>query len=263
MTDSELGGAGPSSTQHPSAHGRRQAPDAPARRRWESWTEWPLVIASGVFLFAYSWTVLDRTTPPALQTALSACLVIVWAAFTADYVIRLALTPKHGRRAFVRGSRIDLLSVFVPIARPFRLLTHLRRLPWFGGHGGSPIRSRVIVYALSYAVMYVYVISLAVLAAERDAPKATIVSFGDAVWWACVTLATVGYGDFAPVTVVGRVLAVVLMAGGVAIIGTASATVVSYLSERIAASHAEHARQHPEEYPTGQDTQRGPGGSAH
>ncbi|MGG7465903.1 potassium channel family protein [Plantibacter sp. YIM 135347] len=217
---------------------------APARDRWESRTEWPLIVASGAFLVAYSWTVLDQTTPPALQSALSTSLAIVWVAFALDYAVRLVLTPKHGHLAFLRGSLSDLLSVVVPIARPFRLLKNLRRLPWFSGRGGAPIRSRIIVYGLSYAVMYVYVIALTVLAVERTAPNATIVSFGDAVWWACVTIATVGYGDFAPVTVVGRMLAVLLMAGGVAIIGTASATIVSYLSERIAASHAEHDRGH-------------------
>ena len=40
--------------------------------------------------------------------------------------------------------------------------------------------------------------------AERDAPGANITSFGEAIWWAVVTLATVGYGDTYPVTVPGR-----------------------------------------------------------
>ena len=79
--------------------------------------------------------------------------------------------------------------------------------------------------------MFIYVIALTELRLERYAPGANITSFGDAIWWAFVTIATVGYGDYYPVTVPGRFFAVVLMLGGIGIVGTASALVVSYLNE--------------------------------
>ena len=79
-----------------------------------------------------------------------------------------------------------------------------------------------------------FFLALATLQAERDAPGANIVTFGDAIWWAIVTIATVGYGDLYPVTPLGRFYAVLLMAGGIAIVGTASATIISYLNERVA-----------------------------
>ena len=59
-------------------------------------------------------------------------------------------------------------------------------------------------------------------------------TFGDSIWWAIVTITTVGYGDLYPVTPPGRFYAVLLMAGGIAIVGTASATIISYLNERVA-----------------------------
>ena len=68
--------------------------------------------------------------------------------------------------------------------------------------------------------------ALAVYAVERDAPGSRMNTFGDAIWWACVTLFTVGYGDIFPVTTPGRVYAVLVMLGGIAIIGVASAIVV-------------------------------------
>ena len=129
----------------------------------------------------------------------------------------------------------------VPLFRPFQLLKYLPRLRWFKGSSGDSVRSRIVVTALAYATLFIYVIALAVLAVERNAPHATILTFGNAIWWACVTVTTVGYGDFFPVTATGRILAVVLMAGGVAIIGTASAIVVSIVSERVSLAHQQHA----------------------
>jgi voltage-gated potassium channel len=98
---------------------------------------------------------------------------------------------------------------------------------------GTAIRVEIVAYALAYAVFFVYFIALATLDAERHAPGASITTFGDAIWWAIVTLATVGYGDVYPVTTIGRIYAVMLMVGGVAIVGTASALVISYITERI------------------------------
>ena len=67
----------------------------------------------------------------------------------------------------------------------------LRRLPIFGGIG--------------------------VYLTEHGHPGANITNLGDALWWAVVTIATVGYGDYYPVTAVGRVIAVFIMLGGIGI----------------------------------------------
>jgi len=48
-------------------------------------------------------------------------------------------------------------------------------------------------------------------------------------------MTSTGYGDYVPITVHGRILAVLLMFGGLAIVGVATATIISYLTERIAA----------------------------
>ena len=200
------------------------------RLRWESYTAWPGIVASGVFLVVYSWNILQEQQPPGLRLGLLFVLGAIWLFYALDYVVRFVLA-EH-KRNFVRHSLIDLLSVFLPLARPFRLLTGLTRIHALRGNSPSHLRRRVLIVAGTFVVMFIYVISLAEFQVERYAQGSNIRSFGDAVWWACVTMATVGYGDYYPVTVPGRVLAVVLMMGGVAIVGTASATIVSYLNER-------------------------------
>lgn len=215
----------------------------------------PLLLASAAFLLAYSWLILSRERHTWIDLVFLIVLLVVWASFIVDAIVRLMLTARRDRLSFVRHHRIDMLSAIVPILRPFGLLRYLPRLRGFRGDGGNSLRSRFVLTALAYEAMFVYVVSLGVLAVERGAPHATILSFGDAIWWACVTVATVGYGDFVPVTVLGRLLAVLLMVGGVVIIGTASATIVSYFNERLA-----QAREHLEEERRRATEQRGGAG---
>jgi voltage-gated potassium channel len=81
--------------------------------------------------------------------------------------------------------------------------------------------------------MLVLVGALAVLDVEQGAPDAKIVNLGDAVWWAITTITTVGYGDLYPVTVLGRVVAAALMMSGIAVIGVITASIASWLLQRI------------------------------
>ncbi|WP_348786907.1 ion channel [Leifsonia sp. NPDC080035] len=214
--------------------------DDAKRKRWEQATAWPGIGASVVFLIAYSWTILQPGMPHAVYLALIGVLGLIWVLFLLDYTVRLVYA--EDKRRFVRRNAVDLLSVLLPLARPFRLLGDLGRVPLLRGNTASHLRRRVLIVAGSFVLMFVYVISLAVYQVERYAHGSNIRSFGDALWWACVTMATVGYGDYYPVTVTGRLLAVVLMIGGIAIVGTSSATIVSYLNERT--QHLRQRHQH-------------------
>lgn len=55
------------------------------------------------------------------------------------------------------------------------------------------------------------------------------ISFGNALWWSIVTLATVGYGDISPVTIGGRAIAVVVMIMGIGLLGMCSAAIATVL----------------------------------
>ena len=60
-----------------------------------------------------------------------------------------------------------------------------------------------------------------------------IESFGDALWWAMATVMTVGYGDMYPVTAAGRLIATALMIAGIAVLGVVTASLASWLIERV------------------------------
>ena len=59
------------------------------------------------------------------------------------------------------------------------------------------------------------------------------------MWWSLVTITTIGYGDLAPVTAVGRCAAVLLMVGGVALAGVVTATLASWVISLVAEESAE------------------------
>jgi voltage-gated potassium channel len=86
-----------------------------------------------------------------------------------------------------------------------------------------------MVYAGLSALLLGFTGALAVYQQEHQAPGTTMHTFGDAVWWTCATLATVGYGDVVPVTPLGRLVAVGVMAVGLALLGAVTGTFASWL----------------------------------
>jgi len=206
---------------------------AERRDAWERRSA-PWLAAMGiVFIVTYSVAILVIEFPAWLVIVLSVLAFVSWTTFALDAVVRIALTPRGERGGWMLAHWTDLLAVVVPLLRAFRVVDLFRRIPYFQRRTGAAVRSRVAVFATSYAILFIYFIALAVLQAERFAPGATITTLGDALWWAVVTVATVGYGDTFPVTTFGRVWAVVLMAGGLVIVGTTSAVVISYIQERV------------------------------
>jgi len=62
-------------------------------------------------------------------------------------------------------------------------------------------------------------------------PESNIKTAGDAIWWAFVTITTVGYGDRFPVTSAGRIIAAFLMITGVALFGTFTGFVAAWFMD--------------------------------
>lgn len=206
------------------------APPNSGLARWETFTAVPMLLLSLAWIVCITLYVLNEPNSEG-RIPSGVALVSIWVVFIIDYVTRLALA-KH-RKLFFKESWLDLCSVVIPIMRPFHLLTYLRGISYFRKPTRGALRARLAVWGFSFAVIFIYTIALSVFEVERNAPGRTIDSLGNAVWWAMVTITTVGYGDYTPVTIPGRVLAVALMIGGIAIVGTTSAIVISVLNDRM------------------------------
>jgi len=195
---------------------------------WEKRSEIPLLVLAVLFLGSYSWQVLDYTNT-AIQGPLEWVNVVVWALFAVDYGVRLLLAQSRGRWFFRHF--LDFLIVALPALRPLRLLRLVTLLHVLNRTAGGAVRSKILTFAVGATVLLIYIASLAVLEAERA--TGIINTFGQALWWAVVTITTVGYGDYAPVTSMGRFVAVGLMVGGVVLVGVIVGTLSSWIVEKV------------------------------
>ena len=202
--------------------------------RWERVTEWPLVVAALVFLAAYAIPIVDPSIPPSVGYACYWLGWLTWLLFVVDYLARLFLA--ENRRRYLVRHWIDLLIVALPLLRPLRLLRLLPLISVLNRRASSLLRGQVAVYVAVGSSLVAFVAALSVLNVERGQPGGNIENLGDALWWAAETMTTVGYGDKYPVTAVGRIIAVGLMVCGIALLGTVTATLASWLVEHVSAA---------------------------
>ena len=133
-------------------------------------------------------------------------------------VVSIPFVPKGFESSrFLRFARLPRLLRFFQL---FRLAAVLVRF-------GTAIKTifnsrglRFIVYATVFLIIF---FGFLFYIAEPD-----VESFGDGIWWALVTITTVGYGDITPLTTLGRIVASTLMILGIGFIATLTAAVSAY-----------------------------------
>ncbi len=195
---------------------------------WESRTRTTMTVLALVFLVAYAVPILYAALADPWRSWAELVQDTIWVIFFVDYVTRLAIAKE--RLAFIRHNLIDLAAVALPALRPLRLLAALAMLQQ---QAGERLRGHVATYVAIATGTVITISALAVLDAERADPAANISTWQDSFWWAAATVTTVGYGDHFPVTGEGRLFAVGLMLCGIALLGVVTASLASWLLEKI------------------------------
>jgi voltage-gated potassium channel len=204
--------------------------DEPRIAAWNRRLDWPLTGLAVVFLGLYAWDVLDPGSPEWVDTGLT----LIWLAFGLDYLVRIALARRRLR--FVATHLLDLVILLLPMFRQLRVLRVVTVISVLNRQLADDFRGRIAVYVTGTVGLVAFTAALGVLQAERDAPDATITTFGEALWWTITTISTVGYGDRYPVTVEGRIVAATLMVAGIALLGVVTASIASWFVANLRAS---------------------------
>lgn len=168
--------------------------------------------------------------------------------FTVEYILRLAAVRRPLRYAFSFFGIVDLLaiipgylSLFVPGAQYLLIVRILRLLRIFRILKLTEYISeaQVITTALAASRRKISVFLLAIVALVTVIGSLVYVVEGEengftdiptSIYWAIVTITTVGYGDLSPKTAAGKVLASVVMILGYAIIAVPTGIVTAELS---------------------------------
>ena len=178
--------------------------------------------------------------------ALVVTLFVLWLAVLVECGARYVLAPD--RRAYFAQRHIEPAMVVVPLFQVWRL-AGVERVNVLGAEGAERLlailRHRGLFRVLLAATGLLFLGAWLVLLFEQHAKGSNIHSYGQALWWGVVTVTTVGYGDFFPVSAGGRAVAVVLMLVGIGLIGVLTATVASFFvqehadanQQQIKASH--------------------------
>ncbi|SEI93987.1 potassium channel family protein [Demequina mangrovi] len=183
-----------------------------------------MAVLAFVFLVVWSARIAFREyLPGSVRATLLTVQGLIWLVFLVDLIIRVALHKQRFR--WLISHPLDVIAVIIPAARPLKVLSVFTSGTMLASRKGVVKSTQAVVIAV---LLLIWIGAVAILDAERGHDGAQIVNFGDALWWALVTMTTVGYGDFAPVTVEGRVVATVIMLIGVALIGVVTASVAAW-----------------------------------
>lgn len=200
--------------------------DTPAGKAFDVTLLWTIV-ASIVLVIVESMQGL----PPVCKTVFTVLEYVFTFFFTLEYLCRLYCTPKPLKYALSFYGIIDLLSTlplyigwffngarYLMIMRTFRLIRVFRvfKLFSFLEEGDNLMRS-MLLSSRKIFVFFLFVVILTIslgtlmFMVEGNIPNTQFTDIPTSIYWAIVTMTTVGYGDIAPVTMFGRMLSAIIM----------------------------------------------------
>jgi len=142
---------------------------------------------------------------------------------------------------FTPSALIDLLAIF-PAYRPlrvlrifvlFRVLKLLRYTKSINQFTEVLASKKFELLTLLFLLFFVVMTAGIALYVMEEHQNPHIESLFDAIYWALVTISTVGYGDISPVTTEGRTISIIVIISGIAMISFATSVIVSAFSEKL------------------------------
>ncbi len=206
-----------------------------------------VVAISGILLGIETLPGLPGWVRGAIVVANGAILVI----FVVEYVLRLATARSKAGYVFSFYGIVDLLAIapfLIGLLAPFigldlRVVRTLRLLRLFRllkvvrysravarlAEAWTVVKEEVAIFALAASVV-LYTAALVVYEFEHEVQPEVFSSVLDAMWWAAITLTTVGYGDVYPVTFGGRLFTVLILLVALGVVAVPTGLIASALT---------------------------------
>jgi voltage-gated potassium channel len=213
--------------------------------RIERVTMYPMV-ALGMAWLVVAVIILTTDINGSASITLVGTLFVLWAVLLVEYLVRLVVTPD--RRGYLKRRWAEPATVVLPPLQGCHvigvekttLLLHEGEL-----RVEAILKHHSLFRVLIAAAATLFVGAWLVQLFEAHTKTNNIHSYPEALWWAIVTVTTVGYGDRYPVSGGGRTVAVILMLVGIGLIGVLTATVASvFVKEHTDANKEEYKRGH-------------------
>ena len=217
--------------------------DTPAGR-WFDNTVFALIVVS---LVTFSIETLPNLSPDIAAILWWVALLTV-ALFTIEYLLRISVAERRWR--FIRsfGSLIDLAAILpfhlsfgaidLRSLRTFRLLRRLRilKLQCYSRvvrrmHRAGIIVREEMILILSVALILIFLSAVGIYYFEHDSQPELFATVFHSLWWAFVTLTTVGYGDVYPITLGGRIFTVFVLFVGLGLVAAPTGLLTSALAQ--------------------------------
>ena len=169
--------------------------------------------------------------------------------FTIEYLLRIYVSDKKLRFVFSFFGVIDLLAIlpfylsfgidlrslramrFVRLFRIFKLVRYNKAIGHFGR--AITIAKEEIMLFLFITFILIYLSAVGIYYFENAAQPEHFSSIFDSLWWAIITLTTVGYGDVYPITLGGRIFTFFVLMIGLGIIAIPTGILSSALTRSI------------------------------
>ena len=179
----------------------------------------------------------------------------IWLAYTIEWCVRIRRAENWRTYAFTFIGIVDFLAILplwaftgfdLKAMRAFRIFRLFVTTAKLAARTSAVAKlARAFRFALDEAGALFVGTGIIVITAgfgmyhlEHGVQPEVFGSVYDGLWWAVVTLTTVGYGDIQPVTAGGRILATVAMFAGIGVIGSACGIMADALREAAAAEEA-------------------------
>mgnify|MGYP000748628053 CR=1 FL=1 len=187
--------------------------------------------------------------------------------FTAEYLMRILVIKRPLKYIISFYGIIDLLSVlptyiglFMSGAESLLILRSLRLLRVFRvmkltrylgeanvlGRALMASRRKILVFLLA-VIMVTIIMGTFMFMIEGAVPDSGFTSIPRSIYWAIVTLTTVGYGDISPVTTIGQIVASIIMILGYGIIAVPTGIVTAEMTKPQIIQNTQHCANCGEE----------------